>query len=293
MSTGPAAIVDPHIFLASTVIQASTSWDSSFPPTNLLDPQPKVKARVDAGATSAWFTIDTDGIAIAGLPLEFDVFSFLFVEGITREITTARVRAGATNGVWVHDTGQRVIWPFAGTGQGSLNETLPEFYTPPGFAFHLYLGASSWASQNRFVRFDFDTFSAGGSFALANVACAKAIVIGAEFGSSAGTPIEESQDLWTWGDERLVRPGPRYDRKSWDVFMTREQKERDVYMPLKRRGSSEPLIAVDELPAPLPATNDEPWKRHQGTLYGTITGISPLVRAAPQLFRSRIDFQEL
>lgn len=307
MSTCKSAIIDPWIFQNSdriTIVvpeEPDGGWDPAFPSSNILDPQPKVKARTDASETTAWFTIDTQPArTIPTVGFQFDVFSLLYVEGInvttkTVQGTTCRIRGADTlDGTWDHDTGPVDLWPFSGT-ISEFDERVPDFYEPPGVHVHIYLGAAfGTQATTRYLRFDFaNDITIGDDFAIGGAACAKARIVPALFGSSTNTPIEESRDLWTWGDERIVKPGPKYDRKSWDVVMTEEQKASEIYMTLKRRGSSSPLIFVDELPPALPETNNEPWSTHQKTLYGTVSSVSPIIYSGLDEFRSTIELQEL
>lgn len=302
MSTA-GSIISTNILDSANIVD-SGGWNPQFPPENIQHPSPKVSA-INSAVSGGDCFVTFDTFPTSGNSSHhYNLFSALYLRNFDRTQpglpgSTWRVRVNGSSSMASpeFDSGDIPLWDLGFTpGQtGDPNDQRLHTNYPQGVYVHIVLPSlliPSPATDGRFIRFDFNDVTTG-QFSVAKLAAAQSLTVGALWGSSAGTPVEESEDLWTWGDERIVRPGPKYDTKSWDVSMTEDQKERGAYLTLKNAGSSQPLIAVDELPEPYTTPNTTPWVTHQKTLYGTITRVSPIIYSGVGEFRSSIEFQEL
>lgn len=306
---GTESIIVSTFPVDGAAVNTATVGETGFPVSNVLDPQPSVRWRVDTsgGATTPSIVLDLrTGIGQSNNQFTpaYDYFGIYFhnaFSGIVDPGSTWRIRVADTvTGTTTapnFDSGTLDLWPSiaAATDRGTFKDS--EMYFPPGVTSHHYEtaqsfggGTSGQSDDDRFVRIDFDVpdqFNVGSHFEVGRIVIGKAIRVLVPAPGERPTPVGT----------------PARPVVTWDAVMNRARYEEFMYTLARDRGSSPrllrswghdvfPLDGAGTVAAIQDVEAADPWTRHQGTVYGYLESVMP-VSVRGDMHRFRVTFRSL
>lgn len=292
-------------------VQDATAGETGFPATNVLDPQPATRWRINTdtgagGTTTPFIILDLRNFfgpwGINTVPT-YDYFGIYFhnsFSGIGAPDNTWRVQTGdTTTGTGNFDSGTLDLWTLIDreTDRNTFKDS--DIYFPPGITSHHLVttqtlggGSGLFSEVDRFVRIDFDVSNneAGNR----NFFEVGRIVIGKAIRTRVPVP----------GNKPVPSGTPAKKIITWDVVMTRQQFEEFYYLLPLVRGSKPRVLRSwghDVFPVDgagrVVAVNDvlapDPWTRHQGTVYGYLEDFSLVAARSEDNHRVQISLRGL